>query len=476
MEGRQSRRQVLITAGASVAGVAGIAGCSGTGDQSTESSGGDQTEADSTQQGTTVGNSASSGPTTIQWWHAMGGARGETLSSLVDEFNNQSDGVEVTTSYKGGYYENINATISAIQAGNPPAITQVLNVASKLAFDSGAFEPAEAIVGDRINWDRFYDPVVGYYTWEDTVQAVPFNESNPLLYYNKDAFEAAGLDPESPPRTYTEIEQAAQTLMDEGVTDSGLVFKNTSWYPEQWFAEQNQVLVNNGNGREGDADEIFLTSDAGLRTYRWLVDMHENDRLLIAGGGEGGGANNAPIQVFLNQQAGMLIQTTGDAVSTVRAASENGFEAGTGFFPVPEGMGTGVVMGGAGLWVPREIQSERKTAAAEFLSWLTTNGPQMQWHKGTGYFPATEDATDQLQSDDWFSENPHLQTGFEQLRQTEITPATKGFQVGPSSEIRGLMQDAFIEMLNSGQSVEAILGDATEEGNAILQDYTESKQ
>lgn len=467
---------MIIGTGVSVAGVAGLAGCSGTSSQAADDGASGDSETDSDGSGTTVGSSSSNDPTSIQWWHAMGGERGETLSSLVDEFNQQSDSVEVTPSYKGGYYENLNATISAIQAGNSPAITQVLNVASKLAFDSGAFEPAEMVVGDRIDWDRFYDPIVGYYTWEDTIQAVPFNASNPLLYYNKDAFEAAGLDPESPPRTYAGVQQAAQTLMDEGVTDSGLVFKNTSWYAEQWFAEQDQVLVNNGNGRDGDADEIFLTSDAGLRTYRWLVDMHDNDQLLIAGGGEGGGANNAPIQVFLNEKAGMLIQTTGDAVSTVSAAGDSGFEAGTGFFPVPEGMRRGVVMGGAGLWVPREIPSEQKTAAAEFLGWLTTNGPQMRWHKGTGYFPATEGATDQLRSDDWFSENPHLQTGFEQLQQTEITQATKGFQVGPSSEIRGLMQDSFIEMLNSDRSVEAVLSDAKDEGDAILQDYIESKQ
>lgn len=461
---RQSTRRTFLM-GTGVAGAVALAGCSGNGDGS---------DGDGSSDGGSSGD-GSSGTTTIQWWHAMGGERGETLNSLVEDFNAQSNTVQVSTSYKGGYYENINATISAIEAGEAPTITQVLNVASKLAYDSNSFEPAETIVGDRVDWDRFYDPVVGYYTWDDTVQAMPFNESNPLLYYNKDAFEAAGLDPDSPPRTWSEVETAAQTLMDEGVTESGLVFKNTSWYPEQWFAEQNQPLVNNGNGRQGNADEIHLTSDAGMRIYKWLTDMHANGRLLIAGGGEGGGANNAPIQVFVNQKAGMLIQTTGDAVSTVNAASENGFEAGTGFFPAPEGMRTGVVMGGAGLWVTESVSDAKKDAAAEFLSWLATKGPQSKWHKGTGYFPAVEDAAGDLRSDGWFDDNPHLETGFKQLQQTKITTATKGFQVGPSAEIRGLMQDSFVEMLNSDRSVEAILEEAKSEGDAILQDYIDSQ-
>jgi len=471
-------------------GAVSLAGCSGTGDDAEGSIEGDGSDGGDTNSGNGDGGSTESddggttdsgdtsgggeGSTTIEWWHAMGGQRGQVLEDLVEQFNDQSEDVTVNAVFSGSYYETINATVSAIRAGEAPELVQVLNVASKLAWDSGEFESMESVVGDGIDWDSYHDAIVNYYRWDGEAQALPFNTSNPILYYNKDAFEAAGLDPEDPPATFEGVTEASRALVEEGVTETGLTFKNTSWYVEQWFAAQNQVLVNEENGRAGDADGIFLESDAAFTVYDWVTDLHDEGLFEISGGGEGGGSNDSPIQFFVNGNAGMLIQTTGDAVAIGQAARDNDFELGTGTYPSPNGDPTGLVVGGGGVWVTQGLSSEKKAAVAEFVSWLGESEQQAFWHQNTGYFPVSEESTGILESDNWFENNPSLRLAFDQLRETEDTPATRGFQVGPSAEIRALMQDGLVSMV-TGTSVEDVLGERKPEGDQILEQYIQSK-
>lgn len=448
---QQTRRQYLSRAGVALGGTTMIAGCSG---------------------GLLGSGEETAG--SIEWWHAMGGQRGQVVEQMVEDFNNQSETVTVEPVFKGSYGETVNAAISAVQANEAPDLVQVLNVSSKLVRDSGQFEPMETLVGDSVDWSRFHDAVLNYYRWDDTVQALPFNTSNPILYYNKDAFSDAGLDPEDPPTSYAGVRDAAEALVNENATETGLTFKNTSWYVEQWFATQNQTLVNQENGRGGDADEIYLTSDAAETTYNWLTEMHDDDLFIISGGGAGGGSNDTPIQVFVNGDAGMLIQTTGDAVSISESADENDFELGMAPYPAPNGDSTGLVVGGGGLWTTKDLSNARQNAVAEFISWLSEAEQQAFWHRNTGYFPTTEDATAILEDADWFDDNPGLEIAFDQLETTEDTPATRGFQVGPASEIRTLMQDGLVNMV-TGDSVDSTLTERKEEGDQILEDYIASK-
>jgi len=460
---RTTRRRVLAGAGA---GAAALAGCLGAGsnDGSNQVGGGSD--------GGTVGSASGggNGDVTIKWWHAMGGNLGETVDQLATDFNAQSDGITVETSYKGDYYETLNSVTSAIKAGTAPAIAQILDLGATLAIDSGAFQPIGEVMD--IDWSRYHDPVIEYYTFDDTVHSLPFNSSNPILYYNKDAFEQAGLDPEDPPGSFGEVRTAAEKLVESGATEQGISIPNVSWMPEQWFAEDGQPLVNEGNGREGDPTEINLDTDTAERVFSWWTEMYEDDLYPHTGVGDWGAAS----QAFLNQQTGMHISSTAGVASTTAGAEENGFELGTGYYPVPnEGTRTGVVIGGASLWMTTGLASEKQRAAQQFFEWLSQPTQQAEWHRGTGYFPITTDAVDRLEDDDWFEDNPNFQTAFDQLRDTEVTAATRGFQCGPSSEVRTVIQEGHVSMINGDVSVSEGLDDMKSEIDGILGDYIESK-
>src|SRR5690606_24347420 len=151
--------------------------------------------------------------TEVSWWHAMGAELGEKLEEIAQGFNDSQSEFRVVPVYKGTYPETLTAAIAAFRANEQPAIVQVFEVGTgTMMADKG--EP----------WDpsAFLQPVVGYYSdTEGNILSMPFNSSTPIMYYNKDVFEKAGLDRETPPKTWAELEQFSRQIMESGAAPCG---------------------------------------------------------------------------------------------------------------------------------------------------------------------------------------------------------------------------------------------------------------
>lgn len=107
--------------------------------------------------------------------------------------------------YKGNYEQSLSAGIAAFRTGNAPALLQVYEVGTATMMASKAIKPVYEVFKEAgINFDesQFVPTVAGYYTDSKSghLLSQPFNSSTPVLYYNKDAFRKAGLDPEQPPK------------------------------------------------------------------------------------------------------------------------------------------------------------------------------------------------------------------------------------------------------------------------------------
>ncbi|WP_336021502.1 ABC transporter substrate-binding protein [Halobellus salinisoli] len=468
----RSRRTFIKGAGAAT--IAGLAGCSsqdggdGSGDGSGGDSGGDSSGGDSN--GTTAGDSGSDS-VTIQFWHAMGGDLAQRIDDIVNSFEEQSDGITVETTSRNSYRDNLNATTSAVSSGNPPALSQIFEIGTQLAIDSQAFVPVEDIIpSDRINFDNFLDPVLDFYRVDGKLNSMPFNSSNAIMMYNRDAFEEAGLDPDSPPTTYQGITDAANTLTSEGVVETGLTGPNHSWFVESWFAQQNTTLVNNENGRSGRATESNLESEAAQNIFEWWVDLYEQDQYLNPGIEAWGEAQ----QAFLTQETGMIIYSTSSIAPMQQGAADNGFELDTAYLPSPGGDRTGIPIGGASLWVPRGLSDAQQQATAELLLYMTQPEQQAQWHTGTGYFPVREESISQLEDEGFYEENPAFRTAIDQLNETESTPATSGALMGPFPEVRTIIEEGYVSMIqDGGPSVSDGLSQVKSDVDAALQDYND---
>ncbi|WP_081661453.1 methyl-accepting chemotaxis protein [Halopiger djelfimassiliensis] len=383
----------------------------------------------------------SDGDTTVlEFWHAMGGDKGLLIDDLIDEFEDQADGIRIEARSKGSYRGTFDSTLAAIDRGSPPTIAQLYEIGTKRALDSNGFVPLERVLPNRaLDVTDLLDPVLEYYQHDGQLYSMPFNSSTPVLYYNKDAFDRAGLRSNAPPRTFSAVRDASEQLVDAGITDVGITFANYSWFIEQWFAQQNQPLVDANNGRNGTPTEASLDSEAGRTIYEWITGL-ENDGLYHNPGIE---ARSKAKDAFHDGTAGMLIGSTSSLTSVVGNAD---FEVGTGYFPVPNDR-HGVVVGGGSLWITADSTTEEQRAAAEFLAWLAQPEQQARWHKETGYFPIHDGAIDELRADGWFRDNPGHETAIEQLLDSESSPATNGARMGPFNTVRTLVAEAYVDTI-----------------------------
>ncbi|WP_367176180.1 extracellular solute-binding protein [Haloarcula rubripromontorii] len=380
---------------------------------------------------------ASTDGTVVEFWHAMGGEKALLLEDLVREFESQADGISLTLRSKGSYRGTLDATLNAAENGDPPAIAQIFEIGTTRARDSGHFTPVEELLPSG-HIDALLDPVTNYYRFDGTLHSLPFNASNPVMAYNRDAFRQAGLDPSSPPETLADVRSAAETLVDRGGVDTGITFANYSWFVEQWFAEADQLLVDENNGRSGSPTESYLDGEFAHDLFEWWQSL-EADGLYHDPGIEARGAARTH---FAEENAAMLIGSTSSLNSIERSAD---FDVGTSQLPVLDDR-TGVLVGGASLWVGDAVSEAVHDAVGEFLTWLTEPAQQRRWHQETGYFPVHEETIPRLRADDWFERNPHYRTAFDQLMETRDTTATRGAQIGPFDTVRTIIEDAVDSM------------------------------
>ena len=399
----------------------------------------------------------------LEFWHAMSGGRTAAVEKIVDGFNAEHDDINVTAQFTGSYAETLTQGISAVRSGNPPHIIQVYEVGTQTMLDSEAIVPVYEIAEGKIDFGSVIQPILNYYSVDGKLYSMPFNSSTAMLYYNKDAFAAAGI--ENAPETWADVEEMGLQIIDSGAANHGLSFGWPAWILEQMFAYHNRPYANNMNGREGRASEVYLNNDFGKMVLGSWTDMVEND--VIAYGGREYSAN----QDFLAGEVAMLIQSTSSLSSIMDSAD---FEVGTTFLPRFEGQGIGnSVIGGASLWVMQGHSDEEYDAVVEFFKYLSQTDVTIQWHKDTGYFPSTNAAVKTLMDDRWFSDNPNYLTAFLQVLSGVQSPAANGVLLGNFVEIRDIVDTAVEEAFTGESSADEALDKAAGEANSVLEDYTE---
>jgi sn-glycerol 3-phosphate transport system substrate-binding protein len=410
-------------------------------------------------------------PVEITFWHAMSGNNGKVVTDLVSEFNASQSDVHVTEQNKGNYNETLNAVIQAAGQGQGPNIAQIFDLGTPLAIDSGFFVPIESLLTpDQLHQvkDDVLPPLISYFSVGGKLNSMPWNNSTPLFYYNKDMFQAAGLDPEKPPATWQELEADCEKIMAANAAPNCISMQIYGWYFEQWMAIQGQELANNGNGREGRATETNLTSDAAKNIMTFWKDLNDKHYWTYTGKlHDNQGAN----QIFIAKQAAMIIESTGALGTFKKGAETSGFQLGTGFLPANGDVErTGVIIGGASLWVGAGHPDAENQAAVKFIMWLLQPEQMAKWHQGTGYLPITKSAQKVLEDQKYFEQNPGQKTAVDQLAAAKVTSATAGAVMGPFPQIRDIVEQAIQSVVN-GEDINTVLQDAKSKADAALADY-----
>jgi len=414
------------------------------------------------------------GPVRITFWHAMTRANEEALVRLTEQFNDSQSRIEVTLVNQTGYKESLQKFRAGLTSGDLPNIVQIEDTGTQQMIDTRAILPAQSCI-DASDYDTsdFIQRVTDYYTVEGDLYPMPFNVSNPILYYDKNGFRAAGLDPEDPPSTLAEVRAAAEKLQGAGYR-YGWGLKLDPWYLEQWSAKAGQLYANNENGRAERATEVVFDNRTGLEIFSWMQSMVD-DGLAVTNSASGSNSYNNLLGIR-SKDVGMTIDSSaalGTIEQVLSSGEGGGVEVGVGPMPGPSGDG-GVLVGGAALYLVRKGSSPAQQAASfEFAKWLNSPAIQADWSASTGYVPTRRSAVDEPVLADKWRRSPNFRVAYEQLVNGPNNLATAGPVIGAYQAVRDAVLLAQERLFTENLAPAKALAEAKRGANAAILEYNQ---
>lgn len=402
--------------------------------------------------------------TTISFWHSMGGVNGQAIDTLVQKFNDENEyGITVEAEYQGSYDDALNKLKSA-QIGNMGAdLVQVYEIGTRFMIESGWIVPMQSMVNaDEYDTSVLEPNLAAYYTINDMLYSMPFNSSTPLMYYNKDMFDAAGIT--EIPDSLEAIAQIGDKLLDSGAQEV-MSLGIYGWFFEQFIGKQGLEYANNGNGRTEAATAVAFDENGAaaniLNEWKNLYDLGYAPNV-----GKGGDAGLADFS------AGKSAITLGSTASLKQILQDvdGKFEVGTAYFPKVKSTDEGgVSIGGASLWALDNNDPKKLRATWEFVKFLISPESQAFWNAETGYFPVNVDAHDE----DVFKENiekyPQFETAIDQLH--DSAPQYAGALLSVFSEARAIVESEIESMLNGNETVDEAVDSMASQINDAIEEY-----
>ena len=399
---------------------------------------------------TTVQEQVEDEATYIVFWHSMTGAAGYALDSLAAQFNASQDRFVVQADFQGSYIESL-ATFHAVAGSDAaPTLIQVHEIGTLGMIESGHITPVQYFV-DRDNYDLsvLNQTVVSYYTINGILYSAPFNSSAPMMFFNRDAFRAAGLDPYMIEPTFEDIEAAAQAIADANLNGMrGFTMQAWSWQFEQLMANQGALFMNNNNGRTDIPTEVGFETYQIERVLNWIGRMVDDGHFVNLGV-----TLSDVLLGFLSEDVAIVMASSGVLGQFVAAVD---FEVGASFLPHPQDVGRqGIVPGGASLWIVDGSTDEEKEGAWQFIQFVQTAESQAYWHVHTGFLAIHEDSINLPIVQEFHEISPQFVVAAQQLDTTIPSFATGGALMDMIPEARGIVTHN-IEMvvLNGTAAVE----------------------
>src|SRR2546425_5605058 len=411
----------------------------------------------------------------ITWWHAHGGINGEALNRIVDSFNKSQGNITVEAVFQGSY-DDLLAKLNPPLASNPaPALVQVYDIGQRYMYDSGEIVPMQAFIDrDKFDTSDFEPAVINYSKFQDRLQSMPWNASSAILFYNKDAFKAAGLDPEKPPLTFTEVAEAAKKLTKKDASGQTVQYgfgpSIYGWLFEQLLATSGSLYADNGNGRDDRATKVVYNNAAGKTILDWWKAGVDGGDFYNPGI-DNAGATTA----FPSRKTAMYLQSSAALRGNIHTAQ---FQVGTGLFARPDNKPAsgGNIIGGASLYIMKSRPVEEQQAAWEFVKYAMTPAIQAQWQSDTGYYAVVKSAYNEAPAKDWATKYPQFQTPVDQIRNSPQNRMTNGAVLGVFAQARARTQKMIESVLLGQATSQQALDAAAAEVNDAIDKYNKANK
>ncbi|MCF8113633.1 MAG: ABC transporter substrate-binding protein [Desulfotignum sp.] len=392
---------------------------------------------------------------------AVGGPLTKLVDSMIQEFEAGHPQITVKAIYSGNYSDTMTKAMTALKGGTPPHLSVILSTEIFTLIDNDAIVAFDDLVTNdqEKQWlDCFYPALMANSRTGGKTWSIPFQRSTIVMYYNKDAFRKAGLDPEKPPATWEELVEMGEQLTlrdaDGKVTQWGLEIPSTG-YPYWMFgalaSQNNQVLMNQAG------NQTYFNNPDVVGALRFWLDLGKTHQIMPEGTIEWSTLRTD----FLEQKTAIMWHSTGNLTAVKDNAT---FDFGVAMLPAKKQRGTPT--GGGNFYIFKQTTPEERKAALTLVKWMTQPDRTAQWSIGTGYLGTRPDAyeTDLLKT--YVKDFPAAAVARDQLKY-----AVAELSVHENGRVYKILNDAIQAALTGSKTPEAALEDAQKQADRILKRY-----
>src|SRR5437868_10954296 len=392
---------------------------------------------------------------------AVGGPITKIVDGFAADFEKDNPGIKRKPIYSGSYQESIAKALTAVKSGEPPVTSILLSTDMYTLIDEDAIVPFDELVKtpeDQAWLKSFYpgfmeNSQTGGKTW-----GIPFQRSTVVLYYNKEAFKEAGLDPTKPPATWKEMTEYAQKLTKRDA--SGKVAQWGVQIPSSGFPYwlfQGLVIENGVNLMNAAGTETYYDKPEVIEALQYWVDLAKKYKVHPEGIVEWG---TTP-KDFFERKVAMVWTTTGN-LTNVKANAK--FDFGVAMLPASKQRSSPT--GGGNFYLFKQSTPQQREAAFKFIKWVTTPQRAAQWGIDTGYVAVRADAWDTPVMKQYVQGFPAAAVARDQLPYAKAELSTHDNQ-----RVTKALNDGLQAALTGSKTPEAAMKDAQREADRLLRPY-----
>jgi len=391
---------------------------------------------------------------------AVGGPVTKVVDGMTAAFTKDHPDIKVTAVYAGNYDDTRTKALAALKAGQPVQLSVLFSIDLFELIDQGVIVPFEDVVktdADKAWLDGFYPSLMANGKTQDKTWGIPFQRSTIVLYYNKDAFKEAGLNPDKAPATWADMAAYGEKLVKKdgsgNVERYGVMVPSTG-YPYwmfQAFAKQNgEVLMNQ------DGTETYFDKPAVVEALSYWRELGQKG-VMPSGTVEWGTLRDQ----FLQGKTAMMWHTTGNLTAVRKGAT---FDFGVAMLPASKERGSPT--GGGNFYIFEKASPAEREAALTFIKWMTAPERAAQWSIDTGYVAVTPAAYETETLKKYVADFPPAAVARDQLDHSVAE-----FSVHENARVKKSLDDAIQATLTGGKEPEAALTEAQATADRILKRY-----
>lgn len=388
------------------------------------------------------------------------GQMAQLIEDLATQFNSETPGVSVSIDFTGNYSETLDKLTASMIAGNPPDLV-ILDTPQLLTMiASDMVEPLDDFIFEDGGYSYINDFFPGFMVnsvYEGKIYSIPFQRSALLMYYNKDHFREAGLNPDRPPQTWHEMAEYAQRLTK---TDPD---GNTRWgilIPEGVYNLAPFILSNSAHGENlmaPDGKKALFYSPENVEAVQYLIDLSS----LYGAAPKEPMKQETAAPSFIDGKASIVQMSSGNLAAVHNRAN---FDYGVAMLPKSKRFAS--IAGGGNIHMVKNTDMGQKRAAWRFIRWVTQPERQAQWNVDTGYIAARKSAFETTIMESYYREVPEARAAYNQL-----DTCYSGFCVFEAGRLSSILEGYIRRAMSGELSADEALAAAQKEADSILTTY-----